>query len=139
MIVKVKKRDLLILSVGLILVILIPLIYSQTPDNTPQKAGFGVWVVIANIAPTNVSIWNATGFLATPSSGSTKNIIIVFNASDPDGADQINGTNGGKVVVNLTLGPPVVAQFRTQSSCTNYTVNTIKVVFNCSVLLQYYD
>ncbi|MBS3104652.1 hypothetical protein J4234_00170 [Candidatus Woesearchaeota archaeon] len=136
MIVKIKKRSLLIAAVSLILLILVPIIYSQT--QTPRKAGVGVWLVITNQNPVNITLNNAT-FSVDPVSGSNVAILISFNASDPDGAVQINGTNGGRVSVNLTLGAPGIAQFRTHSSCVNTTVNAGKVTFDCIINMRYYD
>ena len=116
---------------------MIPLIYAQV--QTPKKAGFGVWLYISNQNPLNITLNNATGFSVDPITGSTSAILISFNVSDPDGAGQINGTYGGKVIVNLTLGPPGVAQFRTQASCVNGTESPIKVRFNCTINMKYYD
>ena len=141
MIVRIKKRDLLIATVSLFLIALIPLVFAQT--QTPQKAGFGVWIIISNQNPINITLNNATGFTVNPSASGSIEIIISFNASDPDGLGQINGTIGGKVTVNLTLGAPGVAQFRTQTTCTNSTeggtASGKEVTFNCTINLQYYD
>ena len=136
MIIRVKKRDLLILSIALILVILIPYVYAQV--GTAAKTGLGVWLIISNRNPTNISLLNAT-FTANPISGGDASILITFNASDADGAAQLNGTTGGRVIVNLTLGNPSVAQFRTQTSCGNVTVDSDRVQFNCTILMRYYD
>ena len=148
MIIKIKKRDLLIVSIALFLIILIPIIYAQT--KTPKTGTFGVWLVIGNQNPVNISLNNVTTLLSSsqfsvdPSSASTKTILISFNASDPDGPEQINGTNGGKVIVNLTLGTPGNSQFRTQTSCVNTTINNVagskhQVIFNCTIDMKYYD
>ena len=142
MIIRVKKRDLavtgisLILILSIILALSVPLIYAQTVNTN-----FAVWLTISNRNPTNVSLINATGFGIDPVAGSDAAIRIVFNASDPDGAGDINGTLGGRVLVNLTLGSPSAAQFRTQTVCTNSSQSTSKhiVVFNCTVNMRYYD
>jgi|GEM_PF-2155091 hypothetical protein len=136
MIIRIKKRDFLIASLALFLIIFIPIIYAQT--QTPKRAGFGVWLIIGNQNP-NVTISNVSGFTVDPISGSNAVILISFNVSDPDGAGQVNGSYGGKAVVNLTLGSPSVAQFRTQTSCTNSTLSSTRVTFNCTINLRYYD
>ena len=57
MIVKVKKRDLLIVTGALILIILIPFIYvspfTDAVTVNTTSAGFGVWLVISNQNPVN--------------------------------------------------------------------------------------
>jgi len=137
MIIKIKKRDLRIVSMALFLIILIPYIFAQT--QTPVTGAFGVWIIIDNANPVNITVANTT-LSINPNSGDDKVILIVFNVSDPDGVEQINGTNGGAVSVNLTLGAPDIAQFRTQSSCTNTTDDANGVVtFSCTVNLRYYD
>jgi hypothetical protein len=137
MIIRIKKRDLLIVTMFFILIALIPFIYAQT--QTPKTAGVGVWLVISNQNPVNITLNNASGFAVDPVSADTSAILISFNVSDPDGAGQINGTLGGRVIVNVTLGTPGDAQFRTQSSCVNTTLDSDEVIFNCTVNMQYYD
>ena len=137
MIIKVKKRDLLIVSLALFLIILVPFIYAQT--QTARIAGVGVWLVISNQNP-NVTFNNATPLPSfDPVSGGVTSIHISFNVSDPDGVEQVNGTNGGRISVNFTLGPPDAAQFRTETSCVNTTVSSKRVIFNCTIRLKYYD
>ena len=143
MIIKVKKRDLLILSGVLILIILIPYIYSAD-DVAARKAGFGVWVVISNQNPTNITINNVTGQNFDPKTSDVQGIVISFNVSDPDGLGNVNGSDGNaRVVVNFTLGSPDIAQFRTGGSCTNVTndddTSPDKVTFTCTVNMKYYD
>ena len=106
-----------------------------------QHDGFGVWLAIGNQNPV-VYLLNESRFSIDPVSGSTVAIRISFNATDPDTVEQINGTSGGRVIVNLTLGSPGIAQFRTQASCTNTTSgsgSTGKVTFNCDINMRYYD
>ena len=143
MIIRIKKRSLAIVSVLVILTIALtfaislPLIYAATINTT--SGGFGVWIVISNQVPTNITLSNVTGFAVDPISGTDAVIIITFNASDPDGVENINGTDGGRVFVNLTLGTEG-AQFRTSSTCTNYTDAAAgHVVFNCTIIMRYYD
>lgn len=136
MIVKVKKRDLLILTGALILIILLPLIYSQT--QTVKTGSFTAWLVISNQGPRINATYNVTGITIIPSTGSTKQVLISFNASDPDGVTQLNGTDGGRVIINLTLGPPSVSQSRSDATCTN-TSYVNHVTFTCTIDMQYYD
>ena len=89
-----------------------------------------------------MSLINATGFAIDPNAGDSAQFFIVFNASDPDGAGDINGTLGGRVTLNVTLGSAASGnQFRTESSCTNSTQKTSLhiVVFNCTINMKYYD
>ncbi len=96
--------------------------------------------VQASTAAPTVKLDNLTGFNIDPTSGSSSEIIISFNATDTNGLEQINGTTGGKVSVNLTLGTPGFSQFRTQSSCTNITNETLDLVtFTCIINMRYYD
>jgi len=136
MIIRIKKRDLLILVTSLIFISLIPLIYSA--DITAAQSGtIAVWLTISNQVPVNVSISNITAFNIDPTSGGSSQIIIEFNATDPDGVEDINGTNGGRVVVNLTLAN---SQFRTQDSCQNVTDAANGLVrFTCIINMKYYD
>ena len=139
MIIKIKKRSLLIVTVSLILLILVPIIYSQT--QTPKLAGFGVWVVIGNQNPAILYL-NNTGFTVDPLSGGDSVILISFNATDADSVNQINGTTGGRVIVNVTLGTPQFSQFRSQTTCVNSTLgsgSTGVVTFNCTITMRYYD
>jgi len=135
MIIKIKKRDLLIVTVTLFLLMFIPFIYAQV--GLGKIAGVGVWLVISNQNP-NVTLNNAT-FTVNPLSGDTVAILISFNVSDPDSVEQVNGTTGGKVIVNFTLGTPGISQFRTQTTCVNTTVSANRAIFNCTVRLRYYD
>jgi len=141
MIVRIKKRDLAIASISLIFImslifsLSIPLIYAQT------QAGFAVWLSILNRNPT-IKLINATGFAVDPVAGGNAPILISFNVTDADGEEDINGTNGGStaVVVNLTLGTPSIAQFRTYTSCVNTTPNVADTVtFTCTVDMKHYD
>ena len=54
MIISIKKRDLLIVTAALVLIIFVPFIYSQV--GLGAKAGVGVWVVISNQNPVNITI-----------------------------------------------------------------------------------
>jgi len=147
MIIKIKKRDASIVSLALIFTLAIiftlsiPLIYSETSNTTTR--GVGVWLVISNQNPDNVTLVNATGFSVDPVSGTDAVIIIVFNASDPDGVGNINGTDGdARVIVNLTLGTPRngFGQHRVSSTCTNTTDIPAEIVtFNCTINMRYYD
>ena len=135
MIIKIKKRSLILL---LLVLTSLPLVYAAA---SVVKANFKVELVIGNRNPAILLI-NATGFAVDPVTGSTSSIIVVFNATDADNVNQINGTSGGSVIVNLTLGTPGFSQFRTQNSCTNTTLGsgaTGVVTFTCTVLMQYYD
>lgn len=138
MIVKIKKRDLLILTGVLILIILLPLIYSQT--QTVKPGSFGVWLVIDNQNPKINNTANLTGITIIPSTGTTVQVLIKFNASDPDGPEQINGTEGGRVIINLTLGSPGIAQYRDVATRVNTSYTSDKIVsFNCTIDMEYYD
>ena len=136
MIIRIKKRDLLIITLSLIFISLIPLIYSADVISA-QSGSITVWLTISNQNPVNVTIFNFTAFNVDPTSGGSSEVIIKFNVTDPDGLEDINGTNGGRVVVNLTLAN---SQFRTQDSCTNVTNATLNLVtFTCIINMQYYD
>ncbi|MBI2134824.1 hypothetical protein HYU09_02460 [Candidatus Woesearchaeota archaeon] len=146
MIIKIKERDASIASLSTIFVLAIiismsiPVIYSQTVNTT--TAGFGVWVVISNQNPVNLSLRNISfDFSVDPVAGTTVDVLVSFNVSDPDGLSNVNGTDGNaRADVNFTLGAPSTSQFRTQSSCTNTTNPTAgMVVFNCIVKMKYYD
>src|SRR3989338_5141917 len=146
MIIKIKKRDasITLLSTIFILIIIIsmsiPIIYSQTSNTT--FGGFGVWVTISNQNPVNLSLRNVSfDFSVDPVEGTTVDVLVSFNVSDPDGLTNVNGTDGNaRADVNFTLGAPSTAQFRTQSSCTNTTDTTAgMVIFSCIVRMKYYD
>ena len=144
MIIKVKKRDLAIATISLIFILAIifsltiPLIYAQTVNVT--TGGFGVWLTITNVNPT-IKLINATGFGVDPIAGQNVPLLISFNVTDTNGADDINGTYGSTtVVVNLTLGARGSAQFRTHTSCVNTTFGNLdSVQFNCTVNMKHYD
>jgi len=104
-----------------------------------------ITVAASNSVPAVVLV-NATGFSVDPVAGGDASITIVFNATDADDVEQINGTDGGstEIIVNLTLGTPRngFGQHRTQTTCTNHTVgsgSTGIVVFNCTINMRYYD
>ena len=142
MIISIKKRDLLIVTAALVLIIFVPFIYSQV--GLGAKAGVGVWVVISNQNPANVTLNNVTGQSFDPKSGGTQGIVISFNVSDPDGLGNVNGTDGNaRVIVNFTLGARDIAQFRTHTICTNVTNDDTAapkvVTFTCTVDMKYYD
>ena len=116
-------------------------IVNDTSKNLRTNDTIITVVSAANQNPV-VYLLNESRFSVDPVSGGTTSIIITFNATDPDNVEQINGTSGGRVIVNLTLGEPSTAQFRTQSSCTNTTRgsgSTGIVTFNCTVDMYYYD
>ena len=146
MIIRIKKRDLAVVSISLILImsvifsLSVPLIYAVASNSTQ---GFGVWLVISNQNPTNITLNNVTGFSFDPVAGGFAGLIISFNVSDPDGAGDINGTRGGRVTVNITLGDNDDSQFRfSDDTCTNSTEGapTIQIVtFNCTINMRYYD
>src|SRR3989338_6774478 len=97
MIIRVKKRDAFIVILSLVLLALIPFVYSQVA--TPKSAGFGVWLVISNANPiiklNNISVGNID-----PSAAGAVAVRISFNVTDTNGISDINAS---KAVVNLTL------------------------------------
>ena len=143
MIISIKKRDLLIVTAALVLIIFVPFIYSQV--GLGAKAGVGVWVVISNQNPVNITINISNAQAFDPKSGGSQGIVISFNVSDPDGLGNVNGTDGNaRVIVNFTLGTRDIAQFRTHTTCVNTTSPATPtargvVMFNCTVNMRYYD
>jgi len=146
MIIRMKKRDVAIVSISLIFILSIifsmsvPLIYALAANASQVSVA---WLVISNRGPDNITLINSTGFSVDPIAGGVSLMIIVFNASDPDGAGDINGTLGGRVTVNITLGVPGGGnQFRTETNCTNSTDTKSSkdvVTFNCTISMQFYD
>jgi len=144
MIIRVKKRDILILATSLIFIALIPLIYSADNKNA-QVATFSTWLVIDNAVP-NVTLNNVTAMAVDPISGGSAVLFISFNITDPNGHQDINAT---KTVVNVTLGTPDGGnQWRFNVSddgsgefgtCENSTQNVGVIVMNCTITMRYYD
>jgi len=144
MIVKIKKKDLFFVNLSfltiasLLLILFVPLIYGATV-NTTQPQGFMVFLTLSNQAPSIYAL-NISDMSLDPVSGSTAVLLIQFNVTDPDGQGNINGTEGGQVFVNLTLGTPGDAQFRVSNRCSNYTAKgASSTKFNCSINMRYYD
>ena len=90
-----------------------------------------------------IKLNNVSTFTVNPKAGDSVEVLISFNVTDAQGVDTINAS---KAIVNFTLGPPDVAQFRYNISdqggvfgtCGNHTEGTT-VVINCTVLMRYYD
>ena len=142
MIIKIKKRDLLIVSVFLILIILIPIIYAQA--NQPRRASFKVDLVISNRNPT-INVSNVSGFAVDTVAAGNVRVLISFNVTDPDGVGQVNAS---KAVVNFTLGGLSSGLFFSNVSevtssefgtCANHTETGGRVVINCTVILPYFS
>jgi hypothetical protein len=113
-----------------------PLTVNATYDSIP-----GTTTVQLNVSANNppvIQLNNASGFAVDPAAGSTSTILLSFNVTDVDGADNINISS---VVVNFTLGG-IGGQFRynasSEGACFNHTESTI-VVINCTVTMHYYD
>ena len=102
MIISIKKRDLLIVTAALVLIIFVPFIYSQV--GLGAKAGVGVWVVISNQNPVNITINISNAQAFDPKSGGSQGIVISFNVSDPDGLGNVNGTDGNGVGAGTKRG-----------------------------------
>src|SRR3989344_6318919 len=103
MIIKIKKRDLLIITGFAVFAILIPLIYA-VGENLPRTQFFKVELAISNRNPT-INVSNLTGGASsfsvdTTAAGDVK-VLISFNVTDSDGAGNINASSA---VVNFTLG-----------------------------------
>ena len=137
MIIKIKKRNLVIVS--LMLIFLVPIIYAA--GNIVIETSFGVELWISNINPV-IKFDNSSSsvFVAgiDPTSTTTTLVWFVFNVTDEDGEDNINET-GTKF--NITLGTPGSRQNRANASCTNISkIGPDQMVrFNCSVYMQYFD
>ena len=146
MIIKIKKRNLLIVAAFLILAVLIPLIYAQTGGNVVRKAGFKVDLVIQNRNP-SINVSNVTGgassFSVDPISGGNAIVLISFNVTDADGAADINASTA---VVNFTLGGNAGQYYVNQSfvsssefgTCFNHSPSSTVVVINCTVVLPFF-
>jgi len=139
MIIRIKKRDLLIVTLSFIFISLIPLIYSQVDT----ARGFNAWLTISNTAP-NVTLNNVTvGFTVDPIAGGSMFVLISFNVTDQEGVSDIDAETA---IVNLTLDSGDDGQFRFNisdtggefGSCANHTQDGV-VVINCTVEMRFYD
>ncbi len=104
---------------------------NDTSDNINQT-NMGCFTV-ANTAPTIPYV--ESGISAIPTGGTTTIVYFTFNASDEDGASDINVSSAS---VNITLNAPG-GQSRDNTSCTNIATSGNVVQFNCSVKFYYYD
>ena len=139
MIIKLKKRDLLVISVIFLTFLIVPFVYAAYTGVIIKGLGGEIWITNRN--PT-IKLINVTAFQVDPTSGGATIVLLSFNASDADGVSNINAS---KVVVNFTLG--VNGQWRSNVSdvgvefgtCYNHTENNANVIINCTVVMQYYD
>ncbi|MBI2134819.1 hypothetical protein HYU09_02435 [Candidatus Woesearchaeota archaeon] len=104
-------------------------------------------ITVASAATAPVVRLNNASFSVDPVAGDSVKVSISFNVTDEQGIGDINAT---KAIVNFTLGPPSVAQFRFNISeqggefgtCSNHTLTAPEpdvMVINCTVLMRYYD
>jgi len=137
MIIRIKKRNLLITSTILSILLITSLAYAAVGS---VKQGFIVELWITNIAPTIMFDPGESSTLAgtDPTEGETTLVWFVFNVTDDDGQDNINET---ATRFNLTLGSIGFSQWRYNGTCTNVSKIPSKnrVVFNCSIRMQYFD
>jgi len=84
---------------------------------------------VANIAP-NISFVYASS--ATPNDGSSKEVYILFNASDGDGFGDINVSTA-----NVTLN--FSTTFRNSTNCTLQEGAGTTAKINCTVIIYYFD
>ncbi|MBI2559197.1 hypothetical protein HYW20_07795 [Candidatus Woesearchaeota archaeon] len=148
MIIKIKKKDLIgsltfiFYATAIILAlsaISLPIVFPITLNTT--KLGFKVELVITNRNP-SINVSNVS-FSVDPLAGGNSLVLISFNATDQDGASNINASTA---VVNLTLAGRD-GQFYTNISssgisgevgnCRNHT-ESAKVVINCTVVVPYF-
>ncbi len=123
MIVKIKKRDLVVLLI--ILLSSIPIVYAAVVSQT-----FYVLVTMTNRGPiiTLVNISNVT-----PVGGNIVTIDIGFNVSDEDGFADLNDTSAKINITYRGVG-------RSSSSCTaNDYAGTNSSLYICTITFYYFD
>jgi hypothetical protein len=139
--ISVRNKTLIISVIILLLLILLPIVYSQV--GTGVKRGFGVWLIISNAGPI-VKLNNVTIGAIDPVAAGAVKVIISFNVTDSNGVVDINAT---KAVLNFSRGGADGAQFRYNASadsgtelgtCYNHTQGTT-VIINCTIWMYYYD
>ena len=114
MILKIKKRNLVIVSSLFLILLMVPIIYAATGV---ISGSFGVELWIGNIGPIMVFDPGTSSSLTStdPLAGQSVLVWFVFNVTDSNGADDIDETT---TRFNLTLGTPGFSQWRFNSSCT---------------------
>jgi len=126
-----KKRLLSTLVIFIILLAVFFIPFSQVTSGA-TNATFSVFLILGNNNPTIT--WIQSGISETPNIGTNKTIWISFNATDPDGFQNLNN-NSAKIYLNLTG-----EQSRYNTSCIAVRTNSVNTTqFNCSITIWYYD
>jgi hypothetical protein len=134
--IRFKKRRLIVASICLLVLILVPVIYSQT-----TRILFKVELYVANQAP-RINVTNQS-ITVLNTAGGFSLLLIEFNITDQDGAGNINATTA---IVNLTLGGSGGQYFYNQSwdgtsavgTCYNHSPSATVVLMNCTVKVPYF-
>jgi hypothetical protein len=137
MILKIKKRDLIILSIAIFSLLLVPITIAAVGS---VKAVFSAELWITNNGPVLAMDVGRSVASADPTEGSTTRIFFVFNATDDNGEDDID-ERGARFNLTLNSGVSGSAQWRYNSSCINISKEpgNDRVIFNCSVFMKYFD
>ena len=126
MIIKIKKRDLVILIT--LLLLYIPIVYA--PSTSVSKT-FMVFLTLGNANP--FIIWVNQSVTVDPVDGSNVTVQFYFNVSDSNGAGTLNASSA-KVEVKFN------GMNRTSAICNNVQNASSTVgVWNCSVQFAYFD
>jgi hypothetical protein len=127
---QLQKKRLLTLAIFISLLALFFIPFSQVTSGA--NATFSVYLILGNNNPTIT--WVQSSITETPNIGTNKTIYISFNATDPDGFQNLNN-NSAKIYLNLTG-----EQSRYNTSCTVVRTNSVNTTqFNCSITIWYYD
>jgi hypothetical protein len=125
----IRQSHLLALPLTLLFLLLLstPVLYMGLADTDTFSAS----VTVSNLAP---SVYVDVGQSVGGIQGTSSTVYIYFNASDPNGAGDLN-TTSAVVTINKTGNTD-----RTSSGCTvdsDIDVNTRR--YNCSVTIYFYD
>ncbi len=134
------KKNLVGLIAFSLIVASFPLAYGAYQGGIMR--GFSAELWISNQNPTMALDSGLSYVYSSVDPLQSSNVLVwfIFNVTDPDGEDNIDETGTD---FNLTLGSRTdpQARYRFNSSCINISKLPLvnRVVFNCSVYLQYYD
>ena len=124
-----KRNTLALFIVLALLVMLCYSVYGALCGGTTCNTGTSLGIV--NSKPNITAIVPPTA--VTLIAGTTTEIFVSFNVTDPNGAGDIN-----KSTANATVFKTGEIS-RYNYTCTNQSETADTVVFNCSILMQFYD
>jgi len=128
---EIKVIHLFVISIGILLIFCFITPVNSADQCVGQDCSTNMTLVIGNEAPTIPYVMAVSA--VTLNGGTTTNVEVSFNASDPNGFDDLDFSTG-----NVTFSKPGETD-RSSASCSAVQNTTLTSVVNCTVEMQFYD